>query len=50
MVATSTMTKHPFYTPFHINPNQMHVINRIKLVLHLKKYGNLWERAEIGLG
>ena len=40
---SSTLTKHPFYTLFHTNSDEIHVINSMKLILHPKNPRNLRE-------
>ena len=36
--------KHPFYTPFHTDSNERHVINGLKF--STKRPSNLWKRAK----
>ena len=39
----------PIHTPFHTNSNEMHDINRIKLILHPNKPDKLWESGKTGV-
>ena len=39
-------TKHPSHPLSHTNPNTVHAIERIRLILDPIKRGHLWKRAE----